>query len=244
MALFVGSSCSDKHEFPYQGKDRIQFRCYTVPNSLRPQQREYFDSRTFSFGLLAEEIEQGEARLVVEYTGTPSDRDRTYYVSIVADKTTAQAGIHYMPFPREQIIGAGMLRDTLRITILREHMNRSFNNPVDARLQLRLEASDDFDLGIEAGVQMTLLMNDYLTEPLWWNSNTGLGYYHPLKWRILIGFNELYANNPDSTRPPFDINNNGRAYRDGLNNYLNAIPTFDEETGARLFLNTMQMPNN
>lgn len=237
-AVLLSAGCKQGVDFPYQGKDRIQFKCYIIPNTFTGV-RQYFTSRTFSFGLLPVDQQTGTAELVVEYLGTPKDYDRTYRVSIFADSTTAKEGVHYEAFASEQVIRAGVRQDTLKITVIRENMNVSFNDPKDARLSLYLEPTDDFDLGIEQGVHMDLLMNDYLTKPLWWDDNTGLDYYHPEKWRILIGFNELYAN---QNTCPFDINNDGRIYLNGLNNYLNEIPTYDKETGGRLYLTQIVMP--
>jgi hypothetical protein len=237
IALLL-TGCEREIDFLYQGKDGIQFKCYTIPNSFTGT-RAYFNSQTFSFGQLPADVKEDTARIVVEYTGRPSNVDRTYYVSILHDSTTAKEGVHYKVFAREQKIRAGMWQDTLKIVIIREHLNTSFNNPVDERLQLVLQPSEDFDLGVGQGVQMSLLMNDYLTKPAWWDSHMGLYYYHPLKWLILISFSDRYSN-PNSC--PFNINNDGRQYTTGLSNYLNAIPTYDEETGARLFLTTMQLP--
>ena len=234
--ILVG--CEKSINFAYQGKDRVQFKCYSIPNSYLGT-RVYYSAQTFSFGMLPVEVTEDTARVVVEYTGRLSEVDRTYYVSILADSTTAVEGVHYRAFRREQVIRAGRANDTLKIVIIRDHLNTSFNNPVNERLHLVLEPSEDFDLGIEPGVRMNLLMNDYMTKPSWWDSHMGLYYYHPLKWKILISFSERYAN-PQSC--PYNANNEGRAYTTGLNNYLNAIPTFDEETGARLFLSRMQMP--
>ena len=56
------------------------------------------------------------------------------------------------------------------------------------------------------------------------------------KLKILISFNEQYANQHEC---PFDINNEGRTYAQGLEAYLNAVPTFDEETGERVMMDEL-----
>ena len=113
-------------------------------------------------------------------------------MTIEADSTTAKEGIHYAAFPQEQKFRPGELTDTLRIVVYRDSLNTSFANPTNECLYLRLQESEDFDLGLRGGISMRLLLNDYLSQPSWWSSHGGLGYFHPKKWRILISFNENY----------------------------------------------------
>lgn len=226
-------SCDDSIDFPYTGKDRIQFRHYTTNyNSVRT----YSDSLTFSFGLRPEEILIDTAKVVMEFLGKGSDVERKYKIVTVADSTTAVAGTHYEVIDEWQTFRANELTDTLRIVVYRKNLSTSFRNPVTIRIGLRLEPSDDFDLGLEGGIYKKILLNNYLSEPDWWNNNTSLGYYHPEKWKILISFNSAYANQHTC---PFDINNEGRTYRNGLSSYLSAVPTFDEETGERVMMNEL-----
>lgn len=225
--------CDQKIDFPYEGKDRIQFRHYTTDSRGN---RTYSDSLVFSFGLQPDEILIDTAKIVMEYLGKGADVERTYRVVVVPDSTTAVAGTHYEAIDELQKFRPGKLTDTLRIVVYRENLSTSFRNPVTVRLDLRLEPTDDFDLGLMGGIRKKVLMNNYMSEPDWWNDNTGLGYYHPEKWKILISFNEQYANQHEC---PFDINNEGRTYAQGLEAYLNAVPTFDEETGERVMMDEL-----
>lgn len=226
-------SCDQDIDFPYEGKDRIQFEHYTVNyNSVR----NYTDSVVFSFGLLNDSIKVDTAKIPMEFLGKGSDQTRTYKVVVVPDSTNAVAGVHYEKFDELQTFRAGEFHDTLRIVVYREKLSTSFRNPQTIRLDLKLEPTDDFDLGLAGGIQRKVLLNNYLSEPDWWTSHMGLGYYHPKKWKILISFNEGYANQHTCS---FNYNNDGRSYVQGLNRYLNEIPTFDDETGERLYLNEM-----
>ena len=56
-------SCDQNIDYPYEGKDRIQFRHYTINYN----QRYYSDSITFSFGLKPDNIEIDTAKIVVEF---------------------------------------------------------------------------------------------------------------------------------------------------------------------------------
>ncbi len=233
--LFGMTGCDQEIDFPYQGKDRIQFRHYTTDWNGN---RTYSDSLVFSFGLRPEEITIDTAKIVMEYLGAGSDQERTYYVTVVADSTNAEAGVHYEAIDREQTFRPGELTDTLKIIIYRENLSTSFRNPQTVRLDLKLEASEDFDLGLEGGLYKKVLLNNYLSEPDWWEENFwgGLGYYHPKKWQILISFNEEFANQSSC---PFDGNNEGKTYQQGLERYLSSVPTFDDETGERLYMYEM-----
>lgn len=226
------AGCDQDIDYPYEGKDRIQFKHFSVVNNKRV----YTDSVVFSFGLLSDTIHVDTAKIVMEYLGKGSDQARTYNVKIVADSTTAVEGTHYEAFPDVQTFRPDKLTDTLRIVVYRDHLSKSFANPKNESLYLRLEESEDFDLGLRGGISMKLLLNDYLSQPTWWTGHGGLGYFHPKKWRILISFNADYAKSNCS----FNQNNEGRTYAQGLDSYLRNVPTYDDETGMRLYLTYMQ----
>lgn len=226
-------SCDQNIDYPYEGKDRIQFRHYTINYN----QRYYSDSITFSFGLKPDNIEIDTAKIVVEFLGKGSDKERSYKVVVDPDSTTAVVGTHYKAIDEIQKSRPGQLTDTLRIVVIRKNLSTSFRHPETIKIGLRLEPTEDFDLGLRGGLTKRVLLNNYLSEPAWWNNLTLLGYYHPEKWKILISFNKKYANQDTC---PFNINNEGRTYRDGLESYLNAVPTFDKETGDRIYLDRME----
>lgn len=233
---FLLTGCDQDIDYPYEGKDRIQFRHYTT--NTQTQVRSYTDSLVFSFGLIADSIEIDTAKIVMEYLGKGSDDERTYYVSVGKDSTTAQEGVHYEVIGHEQKFRPLKLTDTLRIVIYRKNLSTSFKHPENMRLDLRLEASEDFDLGLKTGLKKKILINNYLSEPIWWEGNFwgALGFYHPKKWKILISFNDKFAN---QTSCPFNQNNEGKGYRNGLDSYLRNVAVYDDETGDRIYLNEL-----
>ena len=64
-------SCDQDIDFPYEGKDRIQFQCYTVNNN---DVRIYSDSIMGSLGLLPDSIHIDTLKVVMEYLGKGSDQ--------------------------------------------------------------------------------------------------------------------------------------------------------------------------
>lgn len=230
------TGCDQDIDYPYMGKDRIQFRHYTTNYNGA---RLYSDSLVFSFGLKPDSVQIDTAKVVMEYLGKGSDKERTYKVAVIADSTNAVAGTHYEALNEVQTFRPGQLTDTLRIVIYRKNLSTSFRHPQVVRIDLRLEPTADFDLGLEGGITKKILLNNYLSEPDWWSGNTGLGYYHPKKWKILISFNSQYANQHSV---PFDINNEGGVYASGLRSYLESVPTFDDETGERVYMDRLEKP--
>lgn len=243
VALVYFSSCDQSIDNLYTEKARIQFKYFKEDTgSNRVITRTYFDRTTFSFGMAADAVVKDTARVVVEYLGTPSDKDRTYTVRIGADSTTAVEGVHFEPFSATQTFRAGKHKDTLKIVVLRSNLSTSFTNPENRRIALDMETSSDFNLGMKNGTRTYLYINNYLSEPIWWKDplRSNLRFYHPKKWKILISFNPKFA---DPLRCIFDFNNEGRAYFDGLSRYLNGVPTFDEETGGRIYMDRIEVQN-
>ena len=229
-------SCSSEIDNVYKGKSRIQFKCYDLDYNKQMILR---NKTTYSFGMKDDDIRKDTARIVVEFLGEVSNVDRIYKVKVASDSTTAVEGKHYEKFSDTQVFRAGSLSDTLKIVVLRDALGISFTDPEDQRLALEMEVSDDFDLGMKDGLRTYLYINNYLSEPIWWKDPLRynyIGFYHPKKWKILISFNDGFSNVESC---PFDYNNEGRQYFQGLASYLNAIPTFDDETGYRIYIDRM-----
>lgn len=232
-------SCDQDINKPYEGKDRIQFRHFTTDYNGK---RTYSDSLVFSFGLRPDSIKIDTADIIMEYLGKGSDKPRTYRVVTLMDSTTAVAGTHYEAINEIQSFQPNKLTDTIRVLVYRENLSTSFRDPKTIRIDLKLEPTEDFDLGLEGGLYKKILLNNYLSEPGWWEKNFRgmLGFYHPEKWKILISFNEEFANFKSC---PFDMNDEGKTYAQGLDRYLKNVPTFDEETGDRIYMNEL-VPQN
>lgn len=230
------SSCDQSIDNLYTEKSRIQFKYYTVDYQKKMIIK---NSSTFSFGMLDESILIDTAYIPVEYLGVPSDKDRVYNIRVLQDSTTAEPNVHFQPLSSTQVFRAGRLTDTIKVVVLRSSLSSSFKHPVDKRLALEMLPSDDFNLGMKDGLVTYLNINNYLSEPEWWSTplrGNYIGFYHPKKWKILMSFNPGFT---DSKVCPFDYNNQGRQYFQGLANYLNAIPTFDDETGDRIYIDRL-----
>lgn len=221
-------SCDQDIDYPYQGKDRIQFQHYNG------------DSTVFSFGLTPDEILQDTLKLPVAYLGKGSESVRNYRVTVVADSTTAIEGTHYIAFNGVQPFRANELTDTLHIIIIRESLPTDYTTGENLSLVLKMEATEDFDLGLEGGIYKRILLNNYMSEPKWWNGTLHgmFGFYHPKKWKFLIELDEELAT---YGKIPYDLNSaETRSYRESLDLYLRNTVVIDDKTGMRVTMNGLE----
>lgn len=244
VAIINFSSCDQKIENFYTEKSRIQFKYFKEDTgSSKHITRTYFDRTVLSFGMSDDSVTNDTAKIVMEFLGSASDKDRTYKVRVGLDSTTAIVGQHYEPIAATHTFRAGKHKDTLRVVVLRSKLSSSFTNPEDRRIALDLEPTEDFNLGMKNGLRTYLYINNYLSKPIWWDHASRqpqLGFYHPKKWKILISFNSKFE---DRNKCEFDKNNAGRTYFNDLRSYLIGVPTFDDETGDRIYIDKM-VPQN
>ena len=164
MFVCLLGSCEQEIDFAYEGKGKIHFQHFQLDWN---KNRLYFDSVIYSFGLKSPDIIIDTAKIVMEHMGGNYDTDRNYIIKIDNDSTTAIEGVHYEKINTVQTFRANKLTDTLRIILYRNALDNSFTTPKDERLDLILEPSEDFDLGLAKGHRMKLLFNNYLCEPIW-----------------------------------------------------------------------------
>lgn len=228
MLCFCLQGCEKELEYRYDDVDRIYFE-YEYKNSS--DRLVYRDSVIFSFGKLPESVTVDTAKIPVCLLGNPSETERTYRVKVVAAESDMVEGEDYEVLSPEQTFGAHRLVDTLRIVVFREHLSASVRNPQSKTLQLELEASGDFQLGINSGRKMKLSLNNVLLPPLWWEANSvELGFYHPKKWRKLIELDSLFAVEDVFAGTGVDMNKKSSI----LNQWLQMNVIIDDETGMRI----------
>lgn len=231
-------SCKQEIDYPYEGKDRIQFQHYSTDWNGN---RTYSDSTTFSFGLTPDEVLRDTLKIPVEYLGKGSEQVRKYRVSITADSTNAVEGIHYVAFDEEQTFRPNELTDTLSIVILRESLPNDYTSNENISLVLQMEPTEDFDLGLMGGLQKKILLNNYMSEPKWWQGSLRgmFGFFHPKKWKFLIEeLDEELATYGDI---PYDINSaETQSYQRSLDWYLRKTVVIDDKTGMRVTMNGLE----
>ncbi|MDR2283901.1 MAG: DUF4843 domain-containing protein [Sphingobacterium sp.] len=230
--LFVG--CNQDVGFSYGEKDGVYFQVAPQSSSDTLQISEVI----FSFGMVPDSIIQDTAKIVVNLMGNRFDADRFYKVAVKQDSTSAREGEHYTAFAGLHQFGAGLFKDTLRVLVNREHLSSSHIVKEQKRLMIELQPSDDFNVGINQGRFLKLTINNFLDEPKWWKTYThsGIGYYHPEKWKILMGFHADFKKVGEEQ--PLNVNVVSK-YFSSLRNYLDNIPTFDKETNQRVLMDRL-----
>lgn len=234
LGALLFASCEKEAGLTYTGKDKIYFAYnYKYYTNLIE-----YDKVTFSFGMLPDEVMKDTARVGIRVLGQKSDKDRQYRVSVDADSTTAEAGKHYEALQQQYTFKAGLFEDSLKIVVLRTHLNSSHITQENRRLRLKVESSSDFDTGTQKGAYIDVYLNNYLSEPKWWKryESMGLYYYHPEKWKILMKFHDKFKDaNADY---PMDVNLVS-PYFSSLRAYLDQNPTYDKETKARVLIDRL-----
>lgn len=237
--VLLFASCSKDPGLTYSDKNGVYF-AYSYKQRIDNINTRIiqFDTVTYSFGMLDESIIKDTARIAVNVMGNAADKDRFYRVAVNPDSTTAVEGEHYETIQPLQKIRANRFVDTLKIVVLRKKLSGSHITRENKRIGLKIEQSDDFNVGITRGAQIQLVINNYLSEPKWWKKYAlfGLYFYHPEKWKVLMKFHDSFKN-PDSELP-MDVNLVG-AYFNSLRSYLNNTPTYDKETGERVLIDRL-----
>lgn len=169
----------------------------------------------YSFVWLDRSQESAIVKLPILVTGGPVDIERTVKVTqveefdvtyeydnkgYVIDSTVtpkpnpAVAGVHYVPFNDSEAqallkVKAGVVKDSLAIILKRD----ASLTTEKVRLRLRLEASDDLELGESKYLERTIVFSDMLELPSEWYSYSNAYYYlgnysvpkHELMIRVL-----------------------------------------------------------
>lgn len=233
MLVFL-QGCTKDLKYQYDNINRVYFQYEFInrANRLIP-----IDSTVFSFGKQQKDVIEDTAKIAVKFLGNVSDVKRMYRVKVVAQgmlvsgKTDMIAGEDYEPIAEEQFFRAGHFTDTLKILVYRKNLSNSIRNPQSKTLMLKLEASNDFELGIPRGQEMKVSVNDYLFAPAWWKANTvELGFYHPKKWLLLIDLDPIFAIEDAFAGTGVDMQKKGGMLRD----YLKKNVMVDDETGMRI----------
>ena len=168
----------------------------------------------YSFVWLDRSQESAIVKLPILVTGGPVDIERTVKVTqveefdvtyeydnkgYVIDSTVtpkpnpAVAGVHYVPFNDSEAqallkVKAGVVKDSLAIILKRD----ASLTTEKVRLRLRLEASDDLELGESKYLERTIVFSDMLELPAEWyrysNAYYYLGNYSVPKHELMIRF--------------------------------------------------------
>ncbi|BAV09289.1 protein of unknown function [Filimonas lacunae] len=160
-ALLAADTSCKKNDTPiYSGKDNVYFS-----NNITTKA----DTLNISFGYNQPSYLDSTVKLIVKVLGNTAAVNRGYKVNVLADSTTAIAGLHYDALPDTFAILAGKVADTLRIVAHRTPDMQQTNYT----LFLQLVPNDYFSTYMQYSatyrynvIKMTI--NDILARPKNW----------------------------------------------------------------------------
>lgn len=174
----------------YHGEGKIYFDQHTKADTLI----------NYSFGPNPLEEQSHEVKIPLRVLGDKSEQTRSYKVTIVKDKTTAEAGKHFTPLKESYQFRAGEYTDTLRIELLRSELSPDNEKPVT--LAISLEGTSDLSVAFEKQNHYTISFDNYLAEPYFWVYYKGYlwGEYNRLTYLKLL---EYFDNEPTNLEKAF-----------------------------------------
>lgn len=177
LGILVFASCSsDSEDFLYEGVDKIYFSDGETATY----------EKFYSLGELPMEENIFTVEVPVALLGKTSKEDRYFHLEVDEKQTTSLATFEKLEskylFPKDTIAAV------VKINLNRNKMLGTQNDT----LTLVLKPSKDFALGIEEALHYTLIYNNILSKPFWWNRNDikkYLGGFRPEKYQKYL---ELY----------------------------------------------------
>jgi hypothetical protein len=160
VALWL-TGCQEEEIKVYDGENYIQF----VKN---PD----VDSTTVAFLFSPGATELGSS-LIVRMAGVGYPVETPYKIVVDRELSTAIEGTHFK-LPEKTAFRPGAMRDTTVVTFYRvpEMKTTSF------RLVLRLEANETFTPGQHLYRYQTLVVNDKISRPTWWERDGDIEWYY------------------------------------------------------------------
>lgn len=142
LALVLPSASCKKEMMGYEGMEGVYFAVQSGPYWAAPSSWAYRPYTNIEFVKYPNNVNEASASLKVMITGPVKNYDRPFRVEINPDSTTAQAGVHYLPFGETFIIPADSIYGYIPVTLKRTPDMLVENK----KLVLRLVANEHFGL--------------------------------------------------------------------------------------------------
>lgn len=164
--------------------------------------------------------------LQVNLMGAATDRDREVRISIDKERTTAEEGVHYKTLPTSYTLPAGSYSMQIPVTLigtdprLEEQM---------FQLTLKLEPSDDLQLGLSQRTVARIQVSSMLVKPYYWDDYLVYywGSYSKVKHETAILL--LGINFPETQEEYWDVFYTWDAYANYVSQYFGEnYPIYDE----------------
>lgn len=157
-ALWLASSCKENSYEGFENKGAVYFQTnsenWTKIDSL------------VNYSFVGKPVDRDTVLLQVNLMGDPSGVDRKFKLAANKSETNAVEGQDYLPLDEYYYIKKGEMTAKVPLVVCRTA--RMSEQPVT--VSLRLEATDDLELGLFNRLAVRVVLTDILMEPVWWNT--------------------------------------------------------------------------
>lgn len=178
LGLGIGvSACSEDKLSGYSSDSYIYF------------EKESADSTIFSFAYDKSKTE-GVLKLKLNMVSGLENRDRSFQVRFLADKSSAREGVHFQLDEAGQMVIADDSVGYLTLKVMKADLNKT-----SVKAVFQLVETDDFKVGLRTHSEARVVISDQLSRPQWWDSwheTNGLGTYSDLKYEAFIEETGVY----------------------------------------------------
>lgn len=122
------------------------------------------DSVVYSFA--GKEMDRDTVKLQVNLMGAAADHDRAVRVVVDRERTTAKEGTHYDALQSAYTLPKGEYKMLIPIVL---YGNDPALEERALSVALRLEASDDLQLGLSKRTSAKVVFSKLYTKPVWWD---------------------------------------------------------------------------
>lgn len=167
LGMFLGlllAACQENEMNGFDSEGAVYFQ-------LSSQWSNTVDSIVYSFAGKAEDTYT--VKLQVNLMGAAADHDRTVRLAVDKNRTTAVEGTHYEALQASYTLPAGAYTMEIPVVLLGndpELEERAF------QIALKLEASDDLQLGLSKRTTARVIVSKLLTKPSYWE-DAYMDYY-------------------------------------------------------------------
>lgn len=170
-------------------------------------------------------------KLQVNLMGTATDYDRTVRVTLDQERTTAKEGIHYDALQSSYTLPAGTYRMEIPVVL---HGNDPELEERAFQIALKLEASDDLQLGLSKRTSARIIVSKLFTKPAYWEEYSleyTFGPYSKVKHEHIML--ELKRDFPTTAEEYIEEWSTWEAYGKHMDKYFtDHYPIIDENNNA------------
>lgn len=184
LAIVLPFLSCKKEMMGYEGVEGIYFGVRSGPSWAAPVSWPFRPYTNVEFVKQPQEVQEMVINIAVNITGPVKNYDRPFRVAMNPDSTTAQAGVHYLPFGDTYTIPANATIGYIPITVKRTPDMLNENK----KLGLRLFANDHFSLSFPEwkaipGLGETTIGNDTAFDATLHTININDLMVQPAVWR-------------------------------------------------------------